>query len=267
MSASAGHPFRALAAEALVDAGRRRIVPVIAVVSLLSLLAVNSCTSCTPTFTVDGEVSDTAQIAGWSGMVMLAALSLWTVVLAGVLASDHLARTLSEGTAALVLARPVGRHAFALARLAGALGVAFATGAVLLGGAAALIHLRLEVGLGPAAWAALACAGGAVAVAALAMMASLFLPQTATVLLVLVSVGAITSVNLLAQFGAHPGTVAEALERFGPPLCTAVLIALAPWIEPVAVSGDPLAIAARLALWAAGSAVLLAIVFRRHEIS
>lgn len=261
------HPFRVLATEALLDAVRRRIVPVIAAVSLLSLLAVDSCTSCTPTFTVDGEISDTSQIAGWSGMVILAALSLWTLVLAGVLASDHLARTVADGTAALVLARPVGRSAFALARLAGALGVAFATGAVLLGGTAALIHLRLDVGLGAAAWAALACAGGAFAVGTLAMTASLFLPQTATVLLVLVSVGSITFVNLLSQFGAHPGGLAGALDRFGPPLCTAIVVALAPWIEPVSVSGEPLAIAARLVLWAAGSAALLVVVFRRREIA
>ena len=171
--------FCALAGEAFRDATRRKIVPVVVVFALLSLLAVDSCTSCAGSSQVvqNGEQVSVDDISGWTGMLIFAVLSLWTMVLAGLLASDHLAETILDGSANLVLARPVRRSEFALARLTGALGIAYVTGAVVLTVSAYLLHLRNGVPLGAAIWAGLACAAGALVVAALAMALSLHLSR------------------------------------------------------------------------------------------
>jgi hypothetical protein len=256
-----------LVIEALLDGVRRRIVPVIAVLSVLSLLVIDSCTACgSGSFTVNGQTLDVPTVAGWSGLVVFVVLALWTMVLAGILGSDHLVQTLSDGSATLTLARPVGRNTFALARLAGALAIALTVGAVLLSATALLMHVRAGAPLGSAAWGSLACASGALTVAALAMTASLFLPQIATVLLVLASVGSIAFTNLLALFGAELGGLAGAIDRYGPPLCTAIAVSLAPWVESTAIEGNAAELALRLAVWAGAAVGLLALAFRRSEI-
>ena len=148
--------FRTLAGEAVLDAVRRRIVAAIAVVSVLSLMLVDTCTTCSGgELVVNGEVREMASIAGWSGTVTFIVLGLWSIVLAGVLASEHLAQTLTDGSATLTLARPVGRGTFALARLTGALAIAFVTGAVLLGGTALFLSARSGLSTGPALVASL----------------------------------------------------------------------------------------------------------------
>lgn len=266
MTQPQAHIFRTLASEAVGDAVRRRIVPVIAVVSLLSLLLVDSCTSCAPTITQNGVPIEVPEIAGWTGMVIYAVLALWAMVLAGVLGSDHLAETLADGSASLVLARPVGRATFALSRLAGVLAIALATGALLLGGTAVLLHARHGVAVSAAVWGGLACALGAVVVASLAMTASLFLPRIATVLAVLAGVGVIAGINAIGLSGVELGGVAWGIDRFGPPLGSAVVAALAPWIAPVEVHADPLVLAVRIAAWAVAGVALLAVVFRRCDV-
>lgn len=266
MTQSEVHIFPTLAGEAVSDAVRRRIVPAIAVVSLLSLLVVDSCTSCAPTVTQNGVPIEVPEIAGWTGMVIFAVLALWAMVLAGVLGSDHLAETLSDGSASLVLARPVGRATFALSRLAGVLAIAFATGGVLLGGTTVLLHARHGVAVASAVWGGLACALGVVVVASLAMTVSLFLPRIATVLVVLVGVGVIAGVNAIGLFGVQLGGVAWGIDRFGPPLGSAVVAALAPWIAPVEVPADPLVLAVRIAAWAVIGVSLLTVVFRRCDV-
>ena len=258
--------FRVLTFESLLDGVRRRIVPVIVAISLLSLLAIDSCTSCASSpLTVNGQPVDATAIAGWSGALMFTALALWTMVLAGALASDHLAQTLVDGSATLTLARPVGRGAYALARLTGCLTIALVTGAVLLSATALLMHARAGVPLGPAAWGLVVCAVGAICVGAFATAASLFLPQIATTLLVLVAVGWIALVNLLAQFGAELPGVHSAIDRFGPPLGSALVVVLAPWIQSDSVTGDPAALILRLAVWAGAGLALLVLTFRRIE--
>ena len=187
-------------------------------------------------------------------------------VLAGVLASDHLAHPISDGSATLILARPVGRSAYALARLAGALAIAVTTGAVLLGATAGLLHLRAGVVLGPAAWGFGAFAVGALIVSSLAATVSLWLPQIATVLLVLVAVGFTASVNLMTQLGVEMGGVALGVHRYGPPLATAILSALAPWLEAGAIAGDAIDVGLRLVVWAAGGVAVLVFAFRRVEL-
>jgi len=260
--------FVRLAGEAFRDAMRRRIVPVIAVFALLSLLAVDSCTSCAGSSQVvqDGAQVSLDDVSGWTGMLIFTVLSLWTMVLAGLLASDHLAETVSDGSANLILARPVRRSEFALARLAGALGIAYATGAVVLTVSAYLLHLRNGVSLGAAIWAGLACATGALVVAALAMALSLLLARVATAMSVLFCVGAITLVNVFTLFGTSLGRLGSILQHFAPPLCTAIVVALKPWIAPVAPEVDPTIVALKLAFWVVASVLILLATFQRREL-
>jgi len=266
--ASASRVFRALLGEAIHDAIRRRIVPAIAVVSLMSLMMVDGCTSCAaaPTIVQNGVSVEIPEVAGWTGIVIFSVLALWTMVLAGVLASDHLAEVLGDGTAPLVLSRPVSRASFALARLGGVLVIALVTGMVLLGGTTALLVLRNGVTLGAAIWGGLACAFGATVTASLAMSASLYLPRIATVMVVLVGVGMIATVNAIGMFQVELGGVAWAIDRFGPPLGTSVATALAPWIAPAEISADPLEVSVRAAAWAVAGVALLVVSFRKQDI-
>ena len=215
---------------------------------------------------VNGEVREMTSIAGWTGTITYAVLALWAIVLAGVLASEHLAQTLADGSATLALARPVGRGTFALARLTGCLVIAFVTGLVLLGGTAFFVHARSGLTLGPALVAGAACGVGAVTLAALAMTASLHLPRIATVLLVFVAVAATSLANLVAMFRGGAEGLLGALDRFGPPLCTAIALALSPWIDEVSLTAAPAEIALRHGVWAAASIALLWAVFRRLEL-
>jgi len=268
MRPAATRIFSELAGEAFRDAMRRRIAPVIAVFALLSLLAVDSCTSCVVSgqITQGGAAVPVNEDSGWTGMLIFTLLSIWTMVLAGLLASDHLAETVLDGSANLILARPVRRSEFALARLAGALGITYVTGAVVLAASAWLLHLRNGVPLGAAIWAGLACAAGAFVVAALAMALSLRLTRIATAISVLFFVGAITFVNVFTLFGASLGRVGHILQYFTPPLCTAVVVALKPWIAPVVPAVDPTVMALKLAFWVVASVLILLATFRKHEL-
>jgi hypothetical protein len=263
---SPGRAWRTLAREAVADATRRRIVPVIAALALVSLFFVESCTSCSPSLTQNGQEIDLPRVAGFGGLVVSVVLGLWTMVLAGVLASDHLAEPLGDGSADLALARPISRSAFALSRLAGALALAFATGALLLVATAFLLQARQGLALEPVLGLYLACITGSTTVAGLAMAASLVLPRTVTALLVFGVVWSIAGLNAASQLGAQLGGIAGLLDRFGPPLATAMVVALGSWIEPTATRGAPLELALRSLLWAAGSTVLLAVAFRRIEL-
>jgi ABC-type transport system involved in multi-copper enzyme maturation permease subunit len=260
--------FCALANEAFRDAMRRRIVPVIAVFALLSLLAVDSCTTCAGSGQVvqDGAQVSTSDISGWTGMLIFTVLSLWMMLLAGLLASDHLAETVLDGSANLVLARPVRRSEFALARLTGALGIAYVTGAVVLTVSAYLLHLRNGVPLGAAIWAGLACAAGALVVAALAMALSLRLARVVTAMSVLFFVGAITLFDAFTLFGASLGRLGSILQQFAPPLCTAVVVALKPWITSELPEIDPTLMALKLAFWMVASVLILLATFQKQEL-
>jgi hypothetical protein len=266
MRASATTIFRALLGEAVHDAIRRRIIPAIAAVALLSLMMVDSCTSCAPSLVSNGVPVDGPDISGWSGMVIYTVLALWTMVLAGVLASDHLAEVLADGTAPLVLSRPVSREVFALARLGGVLVIALVAGAILLGGTTALLVLRNGVALGPALIGGLVSVLGATTVAALSMLASLFLPRIATVMLLLVAVGIVAGVNTAGLSGADFGGFAWAIDRFGPPLASSVVAVLAPWVDPVPVHANAFDLVLRIGVWAVGAVALLVVVFRRQDI-
>ena len=264
---SAARVQKALLREAVSDAVRRRIVPAVAVVSLISLLAVDSCTSCASNAVVQsGDTVLDTDLAGWTGLIAFVVLGLWTMVLAGILASDHLAETLRDGSAVLSLSRPVSRSQFAWGRLGGVLVVSWGTGLVLLVGTAWLLHVRSDVALGPALWAGLACLGGCLVTASLAMAASLYLTRIATALAVLVFVAMIGSANAAEIFGAGTGALSFVLNRFAPPLGTSMALALTPWTNTEVSAAFPTATALRLVLWCAVSPGLLALAFRRYEL-
>jgi ABC-type transport system involved in multi-copper enzyme maturation permease subunit len=258
--------FWELSAESIRDAARRRIVPVVVVLALLSLLAVDSCTSCVGSINSDSGLAP-SQTTGWVGMLIFTMLSLWTMVLAGMLASDHLAETLSDGSASLVLSRPVRRREFALARLVGALGIAYLTGAVVLTVSTVLIYLQHGVSISAAVTAALACAGGAVVVAALAMALSLVLTRVATALCVLFFVFGVAGADALLLAGVPLGGLGHALQYFTPPLASAVVVALAPWIDYVPEHVDPYVVVLKLVFWMLVSVSLLLAVFQRRELT
>jgi hypothetical protein len=264
---SSGAQLRALSVDSFRDAVRRRVAVALAILSLLSLFVVDSCTSCgSGTVTMNGVDVDASRFFGHIGIVLFALLCLWVVAIAGALASDHLQQSLEDGTAHLTLARPVGRGVFALARLAGALVVALGTGAILLGGAAFFLHLRYDLSFAPAAFAALSAAVGAVAIASLAMTASLYLPRFATLVLVFLAVVCIAAANTAALIpGSELGTVWWTLDRFGPPIGTGIALAAAEWVGRE-LPADPTFVALRLGLWAAFGPALLAFLFRKREI-
>ena len=268
MRAAAIRHFAALAGEAVRDAVRRRIVAAIAVVSLLSLVLVESCTSCAAgSVSIDGQIGDVVNVAGWTGTVTFVVLGLWAVVLAGVLASEHLVQTLADGSAVLCLARPVGRGSFALARLTGALVIALATGAILLGGTAGLFHVRSGLALTPALIAGGACALGMIACGSLAMLASLYLGRTAALLLAFALIAVVAAANSFSLAGAELAGFLDAADRFGPPLLSAIALSLSDWIPEASLPADPLEVALRLLGWAGGGVALLCVAFRRREIA
>jgi ABC-type transport system involved in multi-copper enzyme maturation permease subunit len=263
---SAFAQFLALAGEALGDAVRRRVAAALAILALLSLAAVDSCTACAAgTFTVNGVPVDGSRIFGWTGMVLYGLLALWTIAISGALASDHLQQALDDGTAQLALARPVGRGVFALARLAGALAVSLGTGAVLLAGTALFLRARYGFSLAPAGVAALGAVLGAVAISALAMTASLFLPRLATLAAVFLAVALVAGVNVVALAGSELSPAWSALDRYAPPLGTGIAVALAEWSGRELSASAPL-VAARLALWATFAPALLIFCFRRKDL-
>ncbi|MCL4686483.1 hypothetical protein KJ059_17230 [Myxococcota bacterium] len=263
--------FLLLAFEAARDAFRRRFVVAIAVVLTLSLLWVRSCIDFGPV-QVNQQAVDPALIAGFLAPILFSLQALSVLVITGVLASDHLARPLADGSSTLWLARPISRDAYAGARLTGALAVALGAGAVLLGGTAALLAARHGVAVAPALLAAAATALGSIVVAALAMALSLAIGRTAVLLAVLVAVplqgfaNALRLALALVQPDAALPDALAAFDRFGPPLGTAVFAAVAAWHPHVDVSGMLLPALGRLALWAAGAVALLMIVFRRIDI-
>lgn len=260
--------FGPLAAESLRDALRRRIVAAIVLLSLFSLLAVDSCTSCAGgQIMVNGRLERLDQIAGALGLAIVVTLSLWAMALAGVLGADHLQQTLEDGTAALSLARPVGRTTFVLSRLTGVLALAGATGAVLFGVAGALLARRSGLPAAPLLGAAAACTGGVVIVGAFSMAASLRFPRVASLFLVFAGLGLVSTANALGATSGLPRGLLRAIDQVGPPLVSSVGLALQPWLGTVPLRGSGLDVGFRLVLWSVLALALLVASFRRVEIA
>jgi ABC-type transport system involved in multi-copper enzyme maturation permease subunit len=264
--------FLLLWREALLDALRRRLVLAIAVASLLSLLVLGNCAGCAPVVEVNGQAQSLANVAPLLGSVLLIVVGLWVATLAGLLAADHLAQSLEDGHAAASLARPVGRSAFAFARLAGSLSVSLLAGAVLLGATAFWVVTRNALPAGPALLACVSCALACVTVAAFAMTASLALPRFAIWLIVLGVVFFTTLATIVAALPtppaaepASPSLLAQ-LDAWGPPLAGGMLRALSAWIPSLTLPRDFGASLVRSLVWAALGLVSLAAAFRRIEL-
>ncbi len=262
------HALRWLAAEAFSDAVRRRIVPVICVIALLSLLFVDSCTGCAPSVrSADGEVLDLPELAGFSGMLMFGTLSLWIAILAGVLASDHLAEPLADGSANLLLARPISRCQYAGARLLGSWSLAAITGALLLLISAWLLQARQGLAGGPALLSVCLTLVNALTVAGCAMALSLGLGRTLTALAVFGGVWGLAGVEALRLAPIEVATWVRVIADAGPPLLAGAIAPLAPWLGPEAPPlGDPAWVAARALAWCAASGATLMLAFRRTEL-
>ncbi len=264
--------FLTLTAEACRDGLRRRFAFVAGAVLLLGLGATESCTTLEiGAVSVNDRTLDPQTVAGFLAPFLFAVQALLVVVMAGVLASDHLARPLEEGSALLWLARPVDRAIFAAARLGGALGVALGAGLILLAGTAGMLVVRQGLAIGPALLAMLGTALSCVVVAALAMAASLRLGRTAVLLLVVVGVPLIAAANswalasMLIDPQAEVGGISGVLLRFGPPLGFGIFGPVSVWNPYVqeAHAGPALL---RLGLWAFGAFGLIWLCFRRMEL-
>jgi ABC-type transport system involved in multi-copper enzyme maturation permease subunit len=270
---SALRAFRIFAGEAFRDGLRRRLALAVGLVLLMGLFGSQTCTQFgAGTIDVNGEAIDGSVVGGYLAPLLFGFQAWAVLAIAGLLAADHLARPLAEGSAVLWLARPVSRHIWVLARLTGALGVVLLCGAALLGGTSAMLVLRQGVAIEPALLAAAATALGALVVASFAMAASLAVGRSAVVLIVLLTLAFVAFANAtgLVTELAHPevevGGLVGAVDRYGPPLFTAITGAVAKW-NPHVDPGDTFAQAMiRLALWAAAGVALLLSMFRSREI-
>ena len=265
--------FRIFAGEAFRDGLRRRLAFAVALVLLMGLFGAQTCTQFgTGSIDVDGEAIDGNVVGGFLAPLLFGFQAWAVLAIAGLLAADHLARPLAEGSAVLWLARPVSRHTWVLARLAGALGVALLCGATLLGGTGAMLVARQGVAIEPALLAAAATALGAVVVAAFAMAASLALGRGAVILVVLsrspswrsrTEPGSPPNSRTRASRSAASSAPSTATDT---PLFTAIAGAVALW-NPHVDPGDTFVHSMiRLALWAAAGIALLLSVFRSREI-
>jgi hypothetical protein len=80
-------------------------------------------------------------------------------------------------------------------------------------------------------------------------------------------IGAIAFANAFSLFGVSLGSFGHALQQFAPPLCSAVVVALQPWIAPLAPLVDPTVVALKLAFWVIASALILLAAFERCELA
>ena len=259
--------FAPLYRESLGDAMRRRITPVIVAMCLFSAMMLDGCTACaTGEVMVNGEPTTITELAGGAGLVTMVVLGLWILVLAALLASDHLSQTLEDGSANLCLARPVSRSTYVLARLAGSLTLAGAAGFVLLGFTVTLLTLRAGLSPIPAFWTLVACGAGCITVGALSMAASLVLPRLGTAIVALAGIGAVAMANALEGFRQTGAGWLGLLDQLGPPLASSMALTLAPWVPGANIPGDPVMLTLRALAWCAISISILEWTFKRTEL-
>jgi hypothetical protein len=106
-----------------------------------------------------------------------------------------------------------------------------------------------------------------IAVAALAMTSSLYLPRLVTFLLVIAGVSLVAVANLMSASGATLGMVTGLLDEMGPPILSAVVLALSGWSGQPVDSGALLDIAARMLIWTGGSVSTLLFLFDHRELT
>jgi ABC-type transport system involved in multi-copper enzyme maturation permease subunit len=259
--------FTLLSGDALRDALRNRVGLFALACALLVGLFADRCTGFdTGAIVLNGQAYDLRDGARLVGPVVFGSCSVLLLFVAGFLASDGLARPISDGTVSLWLARPVSRAVYALSRLSGTLALALVAGASVLLGVVALLHLRLGLDTGPGIVGVAIFVADAWVVASLAMTLGLFLPRVVALTLVVLAVQLVVSSNVLAVLMSNGDGGVSVLERFGPPLGTALLYALAPWFSASASAGEWTDVLMRLAVWAVGTSALLIVLFRRLEL-
>jgi ABC-type transport system involved in multi-copper enzyme maturation permease subunit len=260
--------FTALACDAVRDAARRRGLVAAAVASALVGLAILRCGHCEASVSLQGEtLSSHAGDLGAAGAIAgIALIALWTYAIAALLASDGLSAALEDGVAEAVLARPVSRDGFVLARLAGAWLGAFALGAALLALAVALGADLPGVTLWPALGALLGVGVAAWSVAALAMCVSLALPRAATLLLFGALGTAVAAIEVAGVLGARMDGLTGAVATYGPAWLAGPAASLSPWLSAHELPGPPAWPHVRALAWAALATLLLVARFRRVEL-
>jgi hypothetical protein len=258
--------FHLLAAEAFQDALRSRLGLAVAGCALLALFFVDRCTSVQGSFLLNGETVDPRAPFRAIGPILFGCVSLFLVAASGLVASDGLARPVADGSIALWLARPVSRTVYALARLSGTLALAIAAGGGALTTAAFLLHVRHGFTFEPALFAGLVYAASAAIVSALAMALSLYVPRVVTLFAVMVWIQLIVVANAAHMFGASFSGWFATLERWGPPLGSALFYAMSGWISLRADAQEVVSIMLRLAAWVGLSAALLVLSVRRLEL-
>lgn len=260
--------FALLTADAVRDGLRNRVGLFALVFALLVGLLADRCTGLGfGSLVLNGREFDLRDGARLAGPLIYATSALLLVLIAAFLASDGLARPLSEGTAAIWLARPVGRGSYALSRLAGSLGITLAAGWGVLLVVTALLHLRFGLSLGPGVTGLLIFAADAWVVGAAAMTLALLLPRVVALGAVLLLTQLLVLSNVLATAGSTSGGLLESFERWGPPLGTALVYALSPWFSASVSTAEWIDVCVRLLAWAAGTSALLVLLFRRLELS
>jgi hypothetical protein len=260
--------FVAIARDALRDAARRRGLVAAALASAMAALAVERCGHCEAAVSVQGQTLSTqaGELAVVGAIASIALIALWTYAVAALLASDGLAAALEDGVAEAVLARPVSRDTFVLARLAGAWSGALALGAALLALALALAADQPGVTLLPALRALLCVGVAAWSIAALAMCVSLSLPRAATLLLSGALGAVVVAIEAAGLFGAQMGGFAGAVVSFGPAWLAAPASALGPWLASAHLPGPPAWPNARVLAWAVALTCALVARFRRLDL-
>ncbi len=259
--------FVALSADAVRDGLRNRVGLFAIVFALCVGLFADRCTGFDSTSIVlSGKELDVREGARLVGPLVFGICALLLALIAGFVGSDALARPLTEGTAPLWLARPVGRASYALARLAGALVLGAGAGAGVLAVVAALLHVRLGLDPGPAAVGVAVFALDAWILTALAMTLALLLPRVVALAAVVLILEVVVFTNGLYQVATVGGDLLGAIERWGPPFGTALLYAVAPWFSSGASAAAWTDVGLRLVAWAMGSTALLAFLFRRMDV-
>ncbi len=265
---SALQRFGLLTADALRDGLRNRVGLFAIAGALLVGLFADRCTGFgSGTLVMNGREVDLSDSARLVGPLVYGICTLMLVLIAGFLACDALARPTSERTAALWLSRPVSRGNYALSRLAGALALAVGAGAIVLLVVTALLHLRLGLVPAPAFVGLAIFVADAWVVAAVAMTLGLVLPRVVALATVTLFTQLVVIANGLHSVADTSGGFLGALERFGPPLGTALLYALAPWFASEASFGQWIDVVARLLFWGVGSSAVLVVLFRRLDLS
>ena len=97
-------------------------------------------------------------------------------------------------------------------------------------------------------------------------MKSRMISIVATVLLVFAGVGAVTLANVTGLLSETAGGLLGVIDRFGPPIVTALALSLQPWVSQIEIHADPAQVALRLGAWTILGAISLVATFRRLEL-